>query len=87
LLDDDPLETPSRGHISHCWPKGFACSVSMDRRRYARFLARRAATQRVGFNDWQIVDVAVAGDVRPMFNQHAPTEWIDLAKRDGLERA
>ncbi len=31
--------------------------------------------------------VMVAGNLRPMFRQHAPAEWIDLAKGDGLESA
>jgi hypothetical protein len=31
--------------------------------------------------------VIVAGNLRPMFRQHALAEWIDLAERDGLEPA
>src|SRR6185312_4091420 len=60
----------------------------------ANVLAGEASTEDIGNNSviaqsrgGEFSDVIVDRYLRPMFSEHAPTERIDLAERDGLKSA
>jgi hypothetical protein len=53
-------------------------------------LAGEAAADDINGSDLlsaERANVVKAWNSRPVFRQHAPAEWIDLAERDGLEPA
>jgi hypothetical protein len=53
-------------------------------------LAGKAATDDIDRSDLpagEFPDILIAGHLRPVFSQHPPAEWANLAKRDSLEPA
>ena len=61
---------------------------------FANVLTGEAATDDVDFNSvsgqsvgCESADVVIAGHLGPVFRQHAPAEWINLAEGDRLKTA